>query len=48
MKLSTQEFKNKLKQTNLSKNTIESYAFTINQFFLMYKEITKQTHPYKI
>ena len=42
IQMTADEFEKKLKQTNLSQNTIDSYMHTINQFFSMYEEVTKK------
>ena len=40
--MTADEFEKKLKQTNLSQNTIDSYMHTIGQYFSMYEEVTKK------
>ena len=42
IQMTADEFEKKLKQTNLSQNTIDSYMHTINQFFSMYEDVTKK------
>lgn len=42
IQMTADEFEKKLKQTNLSQNTINSYMHTINQFFSMYEDVTKK------
>lgn len=42
IQMTSDEFEKKLKQTNLSQNTIDSYMHTIHQFFSMYEEVTKK------
>ena len=36
------EFENKLMQSNLSKNTIDSYIYTVRNFYSVYEEVTKK------
>ena len=36
------KFKHFLMQQNLAENTVNSYVFTVENFFVNYKEITKQ------
>jgi len=42
IQMTADEFEKKLKQTNLSQNTIDSYMHTIHQFFSMYEDVTKK------
>ena len=42
IQMTSDEFEKKLKQTNLSQNTIDSYMHTINQFFSMYEDVTNK------
>lgn len=42
IQMTADEFEKKLKQTNLSQNTIDSYMHTIGQYFSMYEEVTKK------
>ena len=42
IQMTIDEFEKKLKQTNLSQNTIDSYRHTIKQFFGMYEDVTKK------
>lgn len=42
IQMTADEFEKKLKQTNLSQNTIDSYMHTIHQFLSMYEEVTKK------
>ena len=42
IQMTADEFEKKLKQTNLSQNTIDSYMHTIKQFFGMYEDVTKK------
>ena len=42
IQMTSDEFEKKLKQTNLSQNTIDSYMHTIHQFFSMYEEAMKK------
>ena len=41
------EFRKWLIKQNLSQNTVESYTFTIEHFFSIYKEMTKSLITYK-
>ena len=44
IQMTADEFEKKLKQTNLSQNTIDSYMHTIHQFFSMYEEAMKKIY----
>jgi len=42
IQMTADEFEKKLKQTNLSENTIDSYMHTIKQFISLYEEVNKK------
>lgn len=44
IQMTNDEFEKKLKQTNLSQNTITSYLHTHKQFFNMYEDVNKKIY----
>ena len=42
IQITNDEFEKKLRQTNLSQNTIASYLHTYKQFFSMYEDVNKK------